>query len=258
MELLSHQVRVNTASYELTDEEKEMVLRQAQIEKESRVKYEEDQAIRLKWEAYLKKKWSASEMAEFVLWKAQERGIEYVIDDHNRDAFKALCLYATGNEKFSTAGQGFSLQKGIMICGPVGTGKSTLMRLFRSNQHQSYSFISCRNVADLFKMEGESIIERFSKPLIVPADASTFYRGTIGTCFDDLGTEGLKKHFGDSANVMSEIISNRYDNNIPHNMIHLTSNLTADEIGEYYGERVRSRMREMFNKIVLSGGDRRQ
>jgi DNA replication protein DnaC len=256
--LLSLQVRVNTASYELTEEEKEMVLRQAQEEKERRIRYEEDKLIRAKWEAHMRRPWTGAEMAEFVIWKAQERGIDFVIDDNNCDAFKAMCLYATGNEKFSTAGEGFSLKKGILICGPIGTGKSTLMRLFRSNQHQSYSFISCRSIADLFKMEGEAIIHRFSKPLVVPADASTFYKGTIGTCFDDLGTEGVKKHFGDASNVMAEIISNRYDNNIPHNMIHLTTNLTADEIQEYYGERVRSRMREMFNTIMLTGGDRRR
>ncbi|MGV8830202.1 MAG: ATPase, partial [Breznakibacter sp.] len=71
-------------------------------------------------------------------------------------------------------------------------------------------------------------------------------------CFDDLGTELTLKHFGQECNVMTEILSSRYEHYIHNDMItHITTNLNADEIEEVYGLRVRSRLRQMCNLIAF-------
>ena len=195
-------------------------------------------------------------MAMFVEWRAKQRGIPFMVDDSNRKVFIKLCKYFTEDPDFEK--EGFSLQKGIMLCGPVGTGKTTMMRLFEGNQRQSYALTSCRKIADQYSSDGAEILHIWSHLLNVPASYENFFQNKVGACFDDLGTEGIKRHFGDQANVMADVILNRYDSGLPAWKTHVTTNLTADEIGQYYGERVRSRMRGMFNMLTLGGEDRRK
>ena len=80
-------------------------------------------------------------------------------------------------------------------------------------------------------------------------------------CFDDLGVEQPVNHWGNSCNVMAEILLSRYDLWISHKMItHITTNLNSQELEEAYGNRLRSRMRAMFNLIAFdpSSADKRR
>ena len=198
-------------------------------------------------------------MEKFVLWKAARNRVTFNLDKANEDVFSALCMYFTSTPEFEELCDGFSLNKGIMLCGNVGRGKTTLMGLFRANQRRSYRLISCRELADRFASEGHEMLHIWSRPIPVPNSIDTFFQTEIGVCFDDLGTEGSKKNFGNSVNVMENIIMNRYDMGVlPWHCTHITTNLSGDEIEEYYGTRVRSRMREMFNMLTLSGEDRRK
>ncbi|QJB39741.1 hypothetical protein HF324_18505 [Chitinophaga oryzae] len=257
-DLLYQRVPANTESFELTPEEREAAIRDAQRRKEDRIKYEQDKERRRLWETELLRPWTPTEMMMFVEWKAAQRGLNLVKDADNHAVLKALCHYFTRSEKFCTAGEGFSLQKGIMLCGPVGTGKTTVMELFQANQYQSYRIFACRDIANSFKEEGEGALQIFSRPFTTPAHPSTFYQNTLGVCLDDVGTEGLKHNFGDQVNVVADVVLNRYGKKIPFNLTHITTNLTVEEITQCYSERVRSRMREMFNMLVLNGTDRRK
>jgi DNA replication protein DnaC len=140
-----------------------------------------------------------------------------------------------------------SHEKGILLTGPVGSGKTTLMSLFRlllSNEFR-YQVKPCRDVSFEFIQDGYSTILKYSNLAFV----NDFPR-TI--CFDDLGTESNLKYYGNECNVMAEILLSRYDLYIHRNMItHTTTNLNSDEIESMYGTRVRSRMREMFNLIAF-------
>jgi DNA replication protein DnaC len=258
-ELLSPLVPANTGNYELTDEEKEAALREAQQKKEAAMRYDEEMERRRIWEREFRRPWSAQEMQAYIEWKAAQKGIPFRIDGDNHAVIKALCQYFTGDPSFEKTDDGYSLKKGIMLCGPVGTGKTTIMKLFRANQRRSFQWITCRELADRFKKDGEELLHVWSNPINVPAHIDTFWQNQLGACFDDLGTEGTKKHYGDAVNVMADILLNRYDQAvIPFHYTHITTNLTSDEIEQYYGSRVRSRMREMFNMLVLGGEDRRK
>ncbi|AOW19103.1 ATPase [Polaribacter vadi] len=149
--------------------------------------------------------------------------------------------------------------KGILLSGPVGCGKTSLMKLLpHIVPHQkTYNVIPARNIAFEFNNKGFSIIEHYGN--------NNYY------CFDDLGVETTGRHFGKDCNVMGEILLSRYDLFLKTNdfqsvissavekshnfknriLTHATTNLNAKELEERYGIRVRSRMRQLFNLIAF-------
>ncbi len=149
---------------------------------------------------------------------------------------------------------GINLNKGILLTGPIGCGKTSLISLMRIlvPQQQRFGIKSCREITFNFIKDGYDIIQRYS---------SYAYNNTTNPpqphthCFDDLGAESTLKYYGNQCNVMGEILLSRYDHFINNHMVtHATTNLSASELEDYYGNRVRSRMREMFNLIAFDGG----
>ena len=143
-----------------------------------------------------------------------------------------------------------SLRKGIILNGPVGCGKTSILTLFREfmNKEFRYTIISCREVSFEFNECGFSVILKYGKHCI---DKHTLKPKII--LFDDLGTERTLKFYGTECNVIGEILLSRYDQFISNKMnTYITTNLNSIEIEEIYGKRVRSRMREMFNLISYS------
>jgi DNA replication protein DnaC len=147
-----------------------------------------------------------------------------------------------GAEKYN-----ISFRKGVLLSGPVGCGKTSLMNILRFLQKPEERFImkTCRDVSFEFIQEGYSIIHKYSKQSFKNDVPRTY-------CFDDLGTENNLKYFGNECNVLAEIMLSRYDLFVSRQMLtHLTTNLNSSEIEEIYGTRVRSRLREQFNLIAF-------
>lgn len=138
------------------------------------------------------------------------------------------------------------LNKGIMLSGPVGIGKTSLMNLMKiltSAEHKFY-IKPCRDISYEFIQDGYEVIQKYSKGKLYP-DPKTI-------CFDDLGTENNIKYYGNECNVMAEILLSRYDLFIAKKITtHITTNLSATEIEFTYGNRVRSRLRSMINLIAF-------
>lgn len=188
--------------------------------------------------------------SEYLRW----HGVEMQIDDYNREIVNNLALYFTGVEG------PLNLRKGIMMYGGTGTGKTSMMKAFSENPLRSFNMYECKYMALLYSTGGFEKIEQFTGP-IAPPHINRFRHETYGICFEDLGTEDMKKNYGNEANVMKDIIEMRYSrHSILSGLTHITTNLTGDQIEDLYGERVRSRMREMFNIIQfpVNSPDRRK
>jgi DNA replication protein DnaC len=164
--------------------------------------------------------------------------------DEDRELIYKLIVYAIRDEQ-NAKKYNLNLNKGIMLSGPVGCGKTSLMMLLRFFlfNHQSYTVKSCREISFEFINKGFEVIHKYSSATKNGAKPNAI-------CFDDLGTEQNFKYFGNECNVMAEILLSRYDRFISHGTTtHITTNLSAGEIETFYGNRVRSRMRAMFNLL---------
>ncbi|TVZ60380.1 hypothetical protein NA63_2933 [Flavobacteriaceae bacterium MAR_2010_105] len=162
-----------------------------------------------------------------------------------------LCIYFIKDYDYCTK---FNIDpnKGILLSGPVGCGKTSLMKLMRHIvPHQKpYDIIPARNITFAFNNLGYKTIEDYGN--------EGYY------CFDDLGVEPLGRHYGKDCNVMGEIILSRYELFCHPELVsgshqksrriltHATTNLNAQELEDRYGNRVRSRMRQLFNLIAFN------
>ena len=177
-------------------------------------------------------------------------GNHFKIYEEDKTIIYKLIAYSLQDQKMVKRGN-INLEKGILLSGPIGCGKTTLMTLFNflAPKENKYYVKSCREVSFEFIKEGYEVIHKYSKPRL--------HQKKVGTiCFDDLGTESNLKYLGNECNVMGEILLSRYDS-FNHNdssrrtLTHLTTNLSASEIEQFYGNRIRSRLRESFNLIAF-------
>ena len=140
------------------------------------------------------------------------------------------------------------LSKGILLSGPIGCGKTSIMHLIRpfASPLSDYKIKTCRELSFEFAKSGYDAINKYTLK-------QNYQSRLSGYCFDDLGAEQQIKHFGNDCNVMAEVLISRYEQFVENNSItHLTSNLSASEIELLYGNRLRSRMRNMFNLISFN------
>lgn len=230
-----------------------------QMEREKRAKYFQIQ--------------SYEEIRESVLNAAKILPFEFVLDENNERIFHLLCLYFSNDERFNSevimyadgSKRELSLNKGIgLISSKKGTGKSVLMNLFQNNRRQPYLQIDTKNVAAMYKRDGEDAIKKHSELLYVPPMPTFNYWERIGICFDDLGQEIPKGNWGDKSDVMVDVISRIYSTkqfNTEENRFsdfHFTSNLSGQAFESRYGDMIRDRLREMFNVIIVPGESRRK
>lgn len=171
-------------------------------------------------------------------------GQQFKIYKEDRDILYKLCLYFI-QDRIACAAFGIDIDKGILLSGPVGCGKTSLIRLLKYlvPHRKSYAVIPTRNVVFGFNHIGYKIIEDYGN--------MQFF------CFDDLGVEPIGRHYGKDCNVIGEILLSRYDLFVENKIkTHATTNLNAAELEERYGSRVRSRMRQLFNLVAFDRGSR--
>ena len=187
---------------------------------------------------------------EIMAWLESKGKLQFGEKFHFREAdiinIQKLICYFLKDEVMATHFN-LDLSKGILLSGPVGCGKTTLMTLMRHVAQPNYKFImkTCRDISFEFIKDGYQTIHKYS-------NGNNSYSEYRNYCFDDLGVETNLKYYGNECNVMAEIILSRYDIFISKQVItHITSNLSASEIEAAYGNRVRSRLRNMLNLIAF-------
>lgn len=186
----------------------------------------------------------------------------FKVDKYNLHVITSLIYYFMGDKQFENE-EGKSLNKGILLRGTVGTGKSVLMKIFNRKgeldftKERSFNIISCIDVYSDFIENGIETTKKHTQfsPMEYVEIPQKFSK-----CFDELGEDNsVSKHYGNTVNVMEMVIMKRYYNFQDHGLItHFTTNLTPEQIEQHYGERVRSRLAEMCNDFIIEGPDRRK
>lgn len=201
--------------------------------------------------------YEAARQLTWAIMKAtlQQRGKNVTIDQYNRGVIVQMVKWFIGDPTCE-----LELQKGILLTGPVGTGKtylfSTMQALSISAMIETRQFrmARCVDVAELVRSQNADQ-KTASK---AAARLEKMHHGHW--CFDDLGHEpNSVKVWGDDRYVMEPILSRRYNAFIAGDCItHATTNLSKERLREFYGDRIADRFTEMFNIVLLDGQSRRK
>ena len=182
---------------------------------------------------------------------SQDFGTSFKILEEDKPIIKKLAAYFL-KDSYTCVQEKIHLNKGILLSGPVGCGKTSLMHLmkyFSNHQQAIYVLKPCREVSFEFIKDGYEVMNRYGRNSFAKSGQAEVPRHY---CFDDLGTENNLKYFGNECNVMAEVLLTRYDLFVTRKLVtHITTNLAASEIEKLYGNRVRSRMRELCNLIAF-------
>lgn len=161
------------------------------------------------------------------------------IDDDNKEVLNQLFYFLSQSKKFNG-----SFDKGILLIGSFGVGKSLIMRSFiklvsLTTQKLIEEFHS-KDIA-LKITEDPSFIEKWSrKPIYI----------------DDIGKESKTlKNYGSDIYPITDLFSARYDSGA---ITFGTANHKLESLGEMYGGSISDRLRSMFNIIVLTGKSKRK
>ena len=164
-----------------------------------------------------------------------------------------LCDYFGGSDNFKDkVVNNADRNKGLLICGHYGTGKTEVMRviqkMFRTLENYRFAFFSANGVVANFE-NCESV-----------QDKKYFWSDMVQgrKYFDDVKTEQPANNYG-KKNVMKDILERRYENKA---LTYVSCNyrqgsdLIQDALTEFntiYGGRVYDRIYEMFNIIEWKG-----
>lgn len=141
---------------------------------------------------------------------------------------------------------GLDPNKGLLIMGPIGVGKSVLMNEYLKNKNRGH-WLEPEDIKEGIETHGFSYFKQFRWDHLT---------------FDDLGVEPkMVNVFGSEFFPGQELIDLRhsvFQRTAGQNRTCFTTNLNRDLLKEAYGERCYSRLVEMCNFIAVTGEDLRK
>lgn len=191
----------------------------------------------------LRELWSAKQMYRLMQWTSQnEFGKTLMLNDDNKHLIKTLCYFLSRDERFEKE-LNYSLEKGLLIRGISGLGKTHLVQCVSKNELNPILVLSMLDITGDIKSDGEYEIKIGDKEIIY---------------LDDVGTEEpVVNHYGTKISFFKTFIESYYLRNSKFSNLMISTNNSFSEIEEKYGFRVRSRMKDMFNVVDVKGKDMR-
>lgn len=182
------------------------------------------------------------EALDLIAAKARALCAGWVIDDANRQPVQKVAAWLARESR-----PDLDRNKGLLIMGNVGTGKSLLIRAVREAMRDvwgvSFGMRGCADLSRDFNPKETGGYQAIEPWINAPH-----------VCFDDLGTEPTESlHMGLRTNLMAEVIEGRYDRLMRGQKAwtHFTTNLGIPEIENRYGARAFSRLRHICNVVDL-------
>jgi DNA replication protein DnaC len=196
-----------------------------------------------------------SDILNFITEEGRKLCDKFEINETNEEYYLDLFAYFKGYDRK------YNPKKGLLICGPVGTGKTLSIQVMQGI-FKNFAICDTRYIVrDYFQTKPPTlVIDKYGRCSFRKSPAGIIDKTKpITYCFDDFGLENVNvKSYGNEQNIMEEIILDRYDEFRSRGMITLaTTNLTAKMIEDVYGDRVRDRLREMMNYVTLDGESKR-
>lgn len=175
-------------------------------------------------------------------------GGKFHITSKNHPVVKELIKYSVGSQDFIG-----SLEKGIFIYGPTGTGKTLLFSILQEIIKLDEVFYYRYGQPRTFQFKTVTARELCSQYASKGFDAMDWFAGYNILFIDDIGTEQEKtKFYGTELDVIAYIVEER---SRQKRITHFTSNLTPEQITDRYGSRVSSRIKGECNLILLNDRD---
>lgn len=183
----------------------------------------------------------------------------YIIDSNNESVVEKFTQWAARDPKFEDKELGHHLDKGILLTGTIGTGKTDLfvMLKYYLNQYlrSKYAFKDSVvwSFTSAFNQKGYESLNN--------QEHGNMYYDEL--CLTDDNTNFPEKeramNYGSKIIVGAEIILLRYNSFKQFGyQTHFTTNADFKDLKRIYGERAYSRLNEMCNFLVLTGEDRRE
>lgn len=180
---------------------------------------------------------------------------KFRLRDNTEKVLRLMLMYFSGDPDFLKGMGDFglknaSLDKGILLVGGVGTGKSLLFKIFKKYTGEiirvnSFQYHTSQSIIDNVNVSGVDELELYNHN-----------HGRPITCYiDDIASSNESiKHYGTEINAMEQLLSLRYNVYSRYRKLtHATSNKYPSEMLKLYDERIVDRMKEMFNIIELDG-----
>ena len=148
------------------------------------------------------------------------------------------------------------LEKGIILMGPTGTGKTLAMKIMQVYRKIDDTYYFKDNKAYRMNYDIYHVNDIVSNFIDTGFDGIDIYCRRYVACFDDMGTEIEQvKHYGNNLDVMSHIMAERYAKGL---LTFATTNFPVRVLEEKYDDRTISRMYTLFNFIPMTGEDYRR
>lgn len=169
-----------------------------------------------------------------------EQPVEFVYNSQNQLLIKAICFRLSNDPRYETE-LGFSFQKGMIIRGAPGLGKSYLIDLVANNPVNNVQVLSMHEISRAMRDEGEFLGIKYGSFRYI--------------YLDDVGTEeNPQVHFGTKLNFFKTYIEETYaKSKAALSRVIFSTNDNFQTLEEKYGFRVRERLAECFDVIDIEG-----
>ena len=186
-----------------------------------------------------------------LIWNLfkKHKPTDFIINDTNEQIIFTILLYFLKDpsfNKYNIIKNQAAHEKGLLIYGDYGVGKTELFKILRNigrdlSKFNCFDFwfpeISAGSFVDEYMASTSKMDTNFS--------LEKFYGGKL--YIDDLGYE--RKAFNRDE-ILGDILFERYRKGCK---TFVTTNLTPTALSEKYGERIGDRLLEMFNIITWRG-----